>query len=108
MLGISVQETRDKKMIQYLFNLGLSISYNKVMKIENCLGNMIVEKRNSNEGVCIPDCLTQNSCPHFVIDNIDFENDRQMANGATKAIFHKKQNQKEKSIEVTPTNDLAF
>ena len=79
MLEISVQEIRDKKMIQYLFNLGLSISYNKVMKIENCLGNMIVEKRNSNEGVCIPDCLTQNSCPHFVIDNIDFENDRQMA-----------------------------
>ena len=51
----------------------------KVMKIENGLGNMIVEKQNSNEGVYIPDNLTQNSCFHFAIDNIDVENDRQMA-----------------------------
>ena len=42
------------------------------MKIENGLRNMIVEKRNPND---IPDNLTQNSCLHFAIDNIDFEND---------------------------------
>ena len=66
-------------MIKYLFNLGLSMSYNKVMKIENGLGNMIDEKRNSDEGVCIPDYLNQSSCLHFVIDNIDFENNRKMA-----------------------------
>ena len=66
-------------MIEYLSDLGLSMSYKKVMKIENSLGNMIVEKQNSNEGVYIPDNLTQNSCLHFAIDNIDVEND--MANG---------------------------
>ena len=47
-------------MIEYMSDLGLSISYKKVMKIENGLGNMIVEKQNSNEGVYIPDNLTQN------------------------------------------------
>ena len=79
-LGILVhKETRNKKMIEYLSDLGLSISYKKAMKIETGLGNMIVEKRNSNEGVYIPDNLTQNSCLHFAIDNIDFENDT--ANG---------------------------
>ena len=60
-LGILVyKETRNKKMIEYLADLGLSISYKKVMKIENGLGNMIVEKRNSNDGVYISDNLTQN------------------------------------------------
>ena len=60
-LGILVhKETRNKKMIEYLSDLGLSISYKKVMKIENGLGNMIVEKRNSNDGVYISDNLTQN------------------------------------------------
>ena len=79
-LGILVhKETRNKKMIEYLYDLGLSMSYKKVMKIENGLGNMIVEKQNSNEGVYIPDNLTQNSCLHFAIDNIDVENDT--ANG---------------------------
>ena len=38
------KETRHKKMIEYLYDLGLSIPYKKVMKIENDLGNMIVEK----------------------------------------------------------------
>ena len=112
-LGILVhKETRNRKMIEYLSDLGLSISYKKVMKIENGLGNMIVEKQNSNEGVYIPDNLTQNSCLHFAIDNIDVENDTANGKGefhrATTVIFQKKQNQKEKSIEITPTNDVAF
>ena len=81
------------------------------MKIENGLGNMIVEKQNSNEGVYIPDNLTQNSCLHFAIDNIDFENDTANGkgefHGTNTVIFLKKQDQKE-SIEITPTNDLAF
>ena len=47
-------------MIEYLSDLGLSISHWKVMKIENGLGNMIVEKRNSNDSVYISDNLTQN------------------------------------------------
>ena len=67
-------------MIEYLSDLGLSMSYKKVMKIENGLGNMIVEKQNSNEGVYIPDNLTQNSCLHFAIDNIDIENDTAKVN----------------------------
>ena len=40
--------------------------------------------------------------PHFAIDNIHFEN------GTATVIFLKKQNQKEKNIGITPTNDLAF
>ena len=56
-------------MIEYLSDLGLSIPCKKVMKIENGLGNIIVEKQNCNEGVYIPDNLTRNSCLHFAIDN---------------------------------------
>ena len=100
-LGILVyKETRNKKMIEYLSDLGLSISYKKVMKIENGLGNMIVEKQNSNEGVYIPDNLTQNSCLHFAIDNIDFENDTANGkgefHGTTTVIFQKKTKSKRK------------
>ena len=82
------------------------------MKTENGLGNMIIEKQNSNEGVYLLDNLTQNSCLHFPIDNIDFENGTANSkgefHGTAIVIFQKKQNQKEKSIGITPTNDLAF
>ena len=112
-LRILVHKKRErKKMIEYLSDLGLSISHKKVMKIENGLGNMIVEKQNSNEGVYIPDNLTQSSCLHLTIDNIDFENDTANGKGefhrTTTVIFQKKRNQKEKSIEIPPINDLAF
>ena len=70
-----------------------------------------MKKRSPNEGVSIPDNLTQNSCFHFAIDNTDFENNTRNGkgefHGTTTIIFQKKQNQKEKSIEITPTNDLA-
>ena len=110
-LGILVhKETRNKKIIECLSDLGLSISYEKVMKIENGLVNMIVENRNSSEGVYIPDNLTQNSSLHFANGNIDFENDTANGKGefhrTTTTIFQKKN--QEKIIEITPTNDLAF
>ena len=99
-LGILVhKETRNKKMIEYLSDLGLSISY-KVMKLENDWGNMIVEKRNSNEGVYIPGNLIQNSSLHFAIDNIDFENGTANGkgefHGTTTVIFQKKQSKRKK------------
>ena len=69
-------------------------------------------KNYSNECVYIPDNLTQNSCLHFAIDNIDFKNDTANGkgefHGTTTVMFQKNQNQKEKSIEITPTNELAF
>ena len=87
-------------MMEYLSDLGLSISYKKVMKIEKGLGNMIIEKQNSSEGVYIPDNLTQNSCLHFVIDNIDFENNttngKAEFHGTTTVIFQKKTKSKRK------------
>ena len=65
---------------------------------------MIVEKQNSNEGVYIPDNLTQNLTLRTIqqMANVNFTEPLQ-------SFFRrKKQNQKEKSIEITPTNDLAF
>jgi hypothetical protein len=38
------KETRNKKVIDFLSDLGLSISYNRVLKIENGLANAIVDK----------------------------------------------------------------
>ena len=98
-LGILVyKEMRNKKMIEYLSDLGLSIPYKKVMKGENGLGNMIVEKQNSNEGLYIPDNLTQSSCLHFAMDTIDFENDTTNGkgefHGTTTVIFQKKSKRK--------------
>ena len=75
-MGILIhKETRSKKIIQYLSSLGLSIPYNKVLQIENGIGNSIIKNKESNGGVYIPENLDQNTNIHFAIDNIDFKND---------------------------------
>ena len=112
-LGILVHEKkRNEKMITYLSDLGLSLSYKTVMKTENDLWKMIVEKCNSNEDVYIPDNLAQDPCLHFAFEYIDFDKTTSNGNGefheTTTVISQRKQNQKVKNIEIMPTNDLAF
>ena len=54
-IGIHVRkETRSKKLIECLSDLGLSISYDKVMKIENDIGDAVVENMSLNHGVLVP------------------------------------------------------
>lgn len=79
------KETRNKKVINFLSDLGLSISYNRVLKIENGLANAIIEKMNTNEGVFVPPTLEIGKQLHFAIDNIDFKNDTLMENQSSTA-----------------------
>ena len=78
------KETRSEKFINCLYDIGLTISYDKVMKIENGLGNAVLENIESNRGTFIPSTSEIGKPLHFKIDNIDFKNDT--ANG--KSEFH--------------------
>ena len=71
------------------------------MKTENGLGNMIVVKQNSNEGVYIPDNLTQNLC--LILLLITFTSRTEPLQS-----FFWKNKIKKKKTGITPTNDLAF
>ena len=74
-VGLHVhKETRNKRVINFLSDLGLSIC-KRVLKIENSLTNTIVEKTTTNGGVFVPSNLELGKELHFVIDNIDFKND---------------------------------
>ena len=54
-LGIHVhKETRSKKLTECLSDLGLSISHDKGMKIENNIGNTVAENISLNHRVFVP------------------------------------------------------
>ena len=93
-LGIYVhKETRSKKLLECLSDLGLSISYDKVMKIENDLGNAVAENMPKNHGVFVPPNIQPCIPLHFAIDNIDFKNDtshgKSEFHGTTLVVFQK-------------------
>lgn len=109
-LGLMVhKESRNKKVIQHLFNLGLSVSYDRIMKIENGIGNAIAEKMSTNGGIYIPEHLVRDVPLHFAIDNIDFKNDtadgKGEFHGTTHVVFQKKQNTQntQATMAITPS-----
>ena len=62
--------TRKRDLIETLFDLGLSISYDRVMEISTTIGNHVCNYYQQNEVVCPPN-LREGLFITAVIDNID-------------------------------------
>ena len=76
-----------------LSNFNLSISYEKVLKIEILLANAVVNKIENNNGVYVPPNIDCGTRLHFAIDNVDFRNDtpdgKNELHGTTHVIFQR-------------------
>ena len=70
-VGLTVHaRTRKHDMIETLFDLGLSISYDRVMELSTAMNNCVCEQFHSDGVVCPPN-LRQGLFITAVIDNID-------------------------------------
>ena len=56
-------------------DIGLSIDYDRVMKIETEIAISITNIINKNNGVYVPLTILKDKAIHFAIDNTDFHND---------------------------------
>ena len=61
--------TREKGLIEKLLNLGISISYKRVMKLSITLGNNVLTHYNAAKNFC-PPRLKSNVFITAVLDNI--------------------------------------
>ena len=104
------KETRNKKVINFLSDLGRSISNKRVLKIENSLANAIVEKITTNGGVFVSSNLELGKKLHFAIDNIDFKNDtadgKSEFHGTTLVVFRSKPIQQRNLIKLSSCTSL--
>lgn len=112
-LGLHVhKETRNKKLLDCLADLGLSISYDSVMKIENGLGNAVIENMSINQGVFVPPNVEIGKPLHFAIDNIDFRNDtaegKSEFHGTTHVAFQNNSNAKVNMLKLQRTKAFTF
>ena len=70
-VGLTVHaRSRKRDLIDTLFDLGLSISYDRVMEISTAMNNRICEQYHSDHVVCPPN-LQQGLFVTAAIDNID-------------------------------------
>ena len=63
-------QTRQSKLVSYLYNLGLSISYEHVLEIKNLTANAICEQFKADRVVCPPK-LRKNIFTTAAYNNID-------------------------------------
>ena len=112
-LGIHVhKETHSKKLTECLADLGLSTSYDKVMKIKNDLGNAIAENISLNHGVFVPPNIQPGIPLHFALNNIDFKNDtpdgKSEFHGTTLVVFQKNSKLNHELLENRQTKSFPF
>ena len=70
-LGISLHsQIRSKKLIQQFHQLGISISYHRVLEIENLITTSVC-KHYEEEGVVSPNCLRKGLFTVGALDNLD-------------------------------------
>ena len=106
------KETRSEKPINCLYGIGLTILYDKVMKIENGLGNTGLENIESNGGTFIPSTLKIRKRLHFKIDNINFKNDtasgKSELHGTTLVVVQSKSGKKNELLKITPCKSFSI
>lgn len=70
-VGLTVHaRTRKRDLVETLFDLGLSISYDRVMAISTAMGNVVCEQYHREQVVCPPN-LRQGLFTTAALDNID-------------------------------------
>ena len=70
-IGMNVHAlTRSKKLIQQLYQMGISISYDRIMEIEDWIATSACE-RFAEDGVVSPACLRKRLFTVGVLDNLD-------------------------------------
>lgn len=81
-LGLLIHaETRKRGLVDKLYDLGLSISYDRIMQLSTALGNSICESFNTENVVC-PAKLRNGIFTSAAIDNIDHNPSSTTAQGS--------------------------
>ena len=64
-----------KDLVELMPDLGLGISYNKTIEIENSIADSVTQRTNENKRVFIPSNIVKSVPIHFAIHNCDFKNE---------------------------------
>ena len=100
-LGLYVyHSTRSKKLVKFLSDLNLSITYDKVIEIKKGIVTSIMKRRAENDGVFVPSSLSQNIPVFFAIDNTDLKIDtvdgKSQLHGTAIAVYQQQESKQTK------------
>lgn len=100
-VGLAVHQlTRSKQLVNMLHGFGMSVEYNRVMRVEAEIEATVLERMAQNGGVYLPPDIVKGRHVFFAIDNVDFAEDtcdgKRTLHGAAMAIYQKKDSRDDK------------
>lgn len=69
------QSIRSKEIVNTLHDFGVSVEYNRLLRIEAQIEQSVLERMNQHGGMYIPENFVKNGHVFFAIDNVDFAED---------------------------------
>ena len=75
-VGLAVhQAARSKELINMLHGFGMSVDYNRVLRVEAQIESTVLERMIQNDGLYIPPDVIMGRHVFFAVDNVDFSED---------------------------------
>lgn len=107
-IGLAIhQSIRSKQVVNFLHGFGLSVEYNRILRVETQIEKSVLQCMERNDGIFIPPDVVSGRRVFFAVDNVDFSEDtpdgKRTLHGTAMAIY-----QKADPDDITPELRLTF
>ena len=95
-VGLAIhQAIRSKDVVNFLNGFGMSVEYNRLLRVEAQIEASVLQMMGQNDGVYLPPDIVQGRHVFFAVDNVDFAEDthdgKRTLHGTAMAIYQKKE-----------------
>ena len=93
-IGLAVhQAVRSKELISLIHGFGMSVDYNRVLRVETQIEASVLKRIEQNDGVYLPPNIVLGRHIYFAVDNVDFCEDtpdgKRTFHGTAMAIYQR-------------------
>ena len=97
-IGLAVhQAVRSKELISLLHGFGMSVDYNRILRVESQIEANVLKQVEENDGVYLPPDIVKGRHVFFAIDNVDFSEDtpdgKRTFQGTAMAVYQRSEDQ---------------
>ena len=95
-VGLAVhQAVRSNEIVNMLYGFGMSVEYNRLLRIEAQIEENVLQRMNQLDGIYLPPDIVKGRHVFFAVDNIDFKEDtydgQGTLHGTAMAIYQKQE-----------------
>lgn len=93
-VGLALRQSiRSKEMVNMLHGFGMSVEYNRLLRVEAQIERSVLQRMHQHGGVYLPQDFVKHRHIFFAIDNVDFAEDtpdgKRTLHGTAMAIYQK-------------------